>query len=213
MTVDLVVFGKHVDVSNRLKSFTAEKIGRIEKYANDVRRVEVDYSTIPNRRVAENQTCEILVHLKGHLVKGHAAATDHHAALDLALEKVERQMRRLHERRTQRSKNARGRRNGSRARASASSAEGSNAGVADDLDDLDGLLQASGDGAAARDGGGEPAIVKRKQFLVKPMDPEEAALQMELLDHSFFLFTNAENGRAAVIYRRRDHNLGLIESA
>lgn len=210
MTVDLVVFGKHVDVSNRLRSFTAEKIGRIEKYANDVRRVEVDYSTIPNPRVAENQTCEILVHLKGHLVKGHAAASDHHAALDVALEKVERQMRRLHERRTQRSKNVRNRRNGSRARASAAGAEAPEVGGPDELD---GLLQASGDGAEGSDGAEEPAIVKRKQFLVKPMDPEEAALQMELLDHNFFLFTNTENGRPAVIYRRRDHNLGLIESA
>jgi ribosomal subunit interface protein len=210
MTVDLVVFGKHVDVSSRLKSFTAEKIGRIEKYANDVRRVEVDYSTIPNPRVAENQTCEILVHLKGHLVKGHAAASDHHAALDVALEKVERQMRRLHERRTQRSKNVRNRRNGSRARANASGAEAPEGGGADELG---GLLPPGGDGAEGSDGAEEPAIVKRKQFLVKPMDPEEAALQMELLDHNFFLFTNAENGRPAVIYRRRDHNLGLIESA
>jgi putative sigma-54 modulation protein len=209
MTVDLVVFGKHVDVSNRLKSFTAEKIGRIEKYANDVRRVEVDYSMIPNPRVAENQTCEILVHLKGHLVKGHAAASDHHAALDVALEKVERQMRRLHERRTQRSKNVRNRRNGSRARANASGAETPESGS----DELEGLLPASGDVDAGSDGAEEPEIVKRKQFLVKPMDPEEAALQMELLDHNFFLFTNAENGRPAVIYRRRDHNLGLIESA
>jgi putative sigma-54 modulation protein len=55
-------------------------------------------------------------------------------------------------------------------------------------------------------------IVKTKRFTMKPMGPEEAALQMELLGHDFFLFTNAENGHAAVIYRRRDGNLGLIET-
>jgi putative sigma-54 modulation protein len=48
---------------------------------------------------------------------------------------------------------------------------------------------------------------------MKPMGPEEAALQMELLGHDFFLFTNAENGHAAVLYRRRDGNLGLIETS
>ena len=63
--------------------------------------------------------------------------------------------------------------------------------------------------AAADDAG--PAIVKTKQFEVKPMNPEEAALQMELLGHDFFVFRSTENGRAAVLYRRRDGALGLIE--
>jgi putative sigma-54 modulation protein len=57
----------------------------------------------------------------------------------------------------------------------------------------------------------EPQIVKTKQFAVKPMDPEEAALQMELLGHDFFLFRNSESESAAVLYRRRDGALGLIE--
>lgn len=55
--------------------------------------------------------------------------------------------------------------------------------------------------------------MKTKQFSVKPMDLEEAALQMELLGHDFFLFTNADSGLAAVIYRRRDGQLGLIEAS
>ena len=48
----------------------------------------------------------------------------------------------------------------------------------------------------------QPRIVKTKQFAIKPMTPEEAALQMDLLGHDFFFFTNAETGRAAVVYRR-----------
>ena len=54
--------------------------------------------------------------------------------------------------------------------------------------------------------------MKTKQFEVKPMDVEEAALQMELLGHDFFLFTQRRERRAAVIYRRRDGHLGLIEA-
>ena len=54
--------------------------------------------------------------------------------------------------------------------------------------------------------------MKTKQFTIKPMAPEEAALQMELLGHDFYFFTNSESGRAAVVYRRHDGDLGLIES-
>ena len=57
----------------------------------------------------------------------------------------------------------------------------------------------------------EPSIVKIKQIEVKPMDTEEAALQMELLGHDFFVFRSTENGRAAVLYRRKDGAFGLIE--
>jgi putative sigma-54 modulation protein len=70
----------------------------------------------------------------------------------------------------------------------------------DDTVDLDGAVAPS------------PSIVKTKRFAAKPMDPEEAALQMELLGHAFFLFTNTETGHAALLYRRRDGNLGLIET-
>ncbi|MGH2578294.1 MAG: sigma 54 modulation/S30EA ribosomal C-terminal domain-containing protein [Actinomycetota bacterium] len=52
-----------------------------------------------------------------------------------------------------------------------------------------------------------------KQFTIKPMSAEEAALQMELLGHDFFFFTSSESGRAAVIYRRNDGDLGLIEAS
>ena len=59
----------------------------------------------------------------------------------------------------------------------------------------------------------ERIVVKRKQFDVKPMDVAEAALQMELLGHDFYLFMLADSGRCAVVYRRRDGNLGLIEAS
>jgi len=57
----------------------------------------------------------------------------------------------------------------------------------------------------------EPMIIKTKRFEMKPMSPEEAAMQMELLDKDFFVFTNEKTGQINVIYRRRDGNFGLIE--
>jgi ribosome hibernation promoting factor len=56
-----------------------------------------------------------------------------------------------------------------------------------------------------------PVIVKTKQFAVKPMTPEEAVLQLELIGHDFFVFQNADSTYVNVVYRRRDGNYGLIE--
>ena len=56
-----------------------------------------------------------------------------------------------------------------------------------------------------------PKIVKTKQFAVKPMSAEEAAAQLDLVGHDFFVFRNAESDEVNVIYRRRDGGYGLIE--
>ena len=57
----------------------------------------------------------------------------------------------------------------------------------------------------------EPLIVKSKQFPVKPMSPDEAVLQLELVGHDFFVFRNADSSEINVVYRRRDGDFGLIE--
>jgi putative sigma-54 modulation protein len=57
----------------------------------------------------------------------------------------------------------------------------------------------------------EPQLVRTKQFALKPMSPEEAVLQLELVGHDFFVFKNADSGDVNVVYRRRAGNYGLIE--
>ncbi|HHT43013.1 MAG TPA: ribosome-associated translation inhibitor RaiA [Firmicutes bacterium] len=57
-----------------------------------------------------------------------------------------------------------------------------------------------------------PRVVRTKRFALKPMDVEEAVMQMELLGHDFFVFRDAESGEVSVVYKRRDGNYGLIES-
>jgi ribosomal subunit interface protein len=195
MTVDVVVLGRHVEVSAGLRDHTVAMLQRVEKFASDVRRIDVDYSAAHNRSHSVTR-CEILVHLTKHLVKGHATSGDQRTALDLAFARVERQLRRLHERRTARNAGRLDqRRNGTHP-------------VPSEEDDLSDLLNAAG----ADDDTESFRVVRAKQFEVKPMPVEEAALQMELLGHDFFLFTSAESGRAAVIYRRRDGSFGLIEA-
>jgi putative sigma-54 modulation protein len=190
--MDIEVRGKNRPVSSRLDAAAREKVSRIAKFTHDAGRVEVDFAEQQHRRVAESQLCEITVHLKKHFVKAHACASEPEAALDLAVDKIGHQVARIKEKRVTRSHA--GRRN--------RGAPDVDAGVAAD---------------AASDGDDEEErladrIVKTKRFTMKPMGPEEAALQMELLGHDFFLFTNSENGHAAVIYRRRDGYLGLIET-
>jgi putative sigma-54 modulation protein len=191
--MDIVVRGKNVDVSPRLRKLAREKLTKISRFTHDAGRVEVDFSELRNRRVAANQVCDVIVHLKRNFVKAHAAASEPATALDLVIDKVEHQVARIKEKRVTRSHAGR-RHRGVTDTGEVLAPEGAPDG--DNEDDL-------------------PAdrIVKKKRFTMKPMGPEEAALQMELLGHDFFLFTNAENGHAAVIYRRRDGNLGLIETS
>ncbi len=199
--MDIVVRGRNLQVSRRLRGVAREKLSKIARFTHDAGRVEVDFSELRNRRIGDNQVCEVTVHLKRHFVKAHAAAREPEAALDLVVDKVEHQVARIKEKRVSRSHPRRRLRSGSPALDGAVAAEADPAlelALELDHDDED-------DDRGAR-------IVKTKQFAVKPMAPEEAALQMDLLGHDFFLFTNAENGHAAVLYRRRDGDLGLIET-
>jgi len=193
--MDIVVRGKNIEVPPRLRKLAREKIRKISRFTHDAGRVEVDFSELRNRRVADNQVCDVIVHLKRNFVKAHAAASEPAAALDLVLDKVEHQVARIKEKRVSRTHAPRRNRDASSAANALSAPDG---GIdADDDDDDAGIVN---------------RIVKTKRLTMKPMGPEEAALQMDLLGHDFFLFTNAENGHAAVLYRRRDGNLGLIET-
>jgi putative sigma-54 modulation protein len=190
--MEVVVRGRNLDVPAQLRLLAREKVRKISRVTHDATRVEVEFEELRSHRSAD-YVCEVTVHLKRHFVKAHASAGDLTAALDLVLDKVQHQVARIKEKRVSRSHPKR------RNNTPASNGPGG------DLDELD-----EGDSDEPGDG---VRIVKTKKFAMKPMGPEEAALQMELLGHDFFLFTNAENGHAAVLYRRRDGNLGLIETA
>jgi putative sigma-54 modulation protein len=196
--MDTLVNARHAEISQALRAATVKKVAHLERFASDVRLVEVEFSDQESRRSADAHTCEILIHLKGQLVKGVASAAEQPVALDLAIEKVTQQMRRLKERRSTG-------RHGGPHRESVRAAVRSAA-------NGDGAELAVFDPPSATSGDDDLLIVRTKQFETKPMGTDEAALQMELLGHDFFLFTSSESGRAAVVYRRRDGRLGLIEA-
>jgi putative sigma-54 modulation protein len=180
--MDIVIRGKNVEVSESLRSAALKQMAKLDRFANGFGRAEVDFFEHRNPRIPDNQVCEVLVHVKGHLLKAHASAAEPFAALAAVVDKVEHQVKRLKEKRVTRTHPRRPRVEFAVA-------------PTEEVEET------------------EPArIVKTKQFEIKPMSAEEAALQMDLLGHDFFFFTSSESGRAAVIYRRNDGDFGLIEA-
>jgi putative sigma-54 modulation protein len=181
--VEVRVHGKRMSVGDDLRLVAEEKVARSVRVFEDAGPIDVEFTDEQNPRLAgERCRVEITAKAAGHVVRVEAAGFDHRSALDLAVDKFERQLSRLKGRLVERHRRA-----GDKHLNSASAGVEEDRGVAD--------LQ----------------IERVKRFVVKPMTPEEAALQMELLGHSFYLFLNADTERYSVVYRRRGGSLGLIE--
>ncbi len=124
---------------------------------------------------------EVTVPLNGVLLRGEESTTDMYASIDLVIDKLEKQIEKY------KTKIARKLRSGSLKPEIAASAV-----------------------TAALDSDDFP-VVKTKRFAVKPMDVQEAIMQMNLINHDFYVFTNADTEEVNVVYRRRDGAYGLIE--
>ncbi len=144
-------------------------------------RVELELAVERNPSIAANHVAEATIWTKGPVLRAREASSDMRASIDQLVEKLERQVTRY-------------RKQGRSRRRRAARANGPMPDVMPVVADEE-----------------EPVIVKTKQFAVKPMSPEEAVLQLELIGHDFFVFRNADSGDMNVVYRRRDGNYGLIE--
>ncbi len=189
--MELLVHGRHMDISPELRDAATDKLAKIERFVHDVRRIDVDFREVASKRIAQHYRCEVLVHVKRHLLKAHASAADPHAALDLVVDKIEHQAARLKERRVARSHP---RRHHPDERPFIEAIRSDFTEVALDAEDH-----------AAE-------VVRTKKFHLDEMTVEDAALQMQLLAHDFYFFRNDATGAPAVMYRRKDGHLGLIES-
>jgi putative sigma-54 modulation protein len=177
--VRLQVKGKNVDVTDSLKDYALQKLGKLEKHLNDAARLELELHVEKNPSISQNQVAEATVWTKGPVLRARESSTDMKASIDQLVEKLERQARRYRDKR---------RRGPSRGN-NDQGVEGIPVVLSEET----------------------PVIVKTKQFAIKPMTPEEAVLQLELIGHDFFVFQNADTNDVNVVYRRRDGNYGLIE--
>ena len=180
--MDITVSSRNVEVAPALKAITVEKIGKLDRYLEGMERADVLFSEERNPRIEQREVCEVVMHGHGHVVRARVAAADQFAAVDAAVAKLETQLHKLKSRLLAK--------HHGRGHVAARS------GPATDDDSAD-----------------EPAprLVKTKRFAMKPMAVEEAILHMDLLGHEFFFFLNAETADAAVVYRRADGDIGLIE--
>ena len=176
----LQVKGKNVEVSDSLKLYAQEKLGKLDKHLNDAARLELELAVEKNPSIAESQIAEGTIWTKGPVLRARESSPDMRASIDMLVEKLERQARRYRDKRRPRW-----------------GARTSGVAVAEPTPTLQDEES--------------PVIVKTKQFAVKPMTPEEAVLQLELIGHDFFVFVNIETGLQNVVYRRRDGGYGLIE--
>jgi putative sigma-54 modulation protein len=144
-------------------------------------RIELELAVERNPSIAANHVAEATIWTKGPVLRAREASSDMRASIDQLVEKLERQVTRYRQQGRSRRRRA--------ARANGPPMPEAMPVVADE----------------------EPMIVKAKQFAVKPMTPDEAVLQLELIGHDFFVFRNAESDEVNVVYRRRDGNYGLIE--
>ena len=174
----LQVKGRNIEVSDSIRSYAEEKLGRLERQLADPTKVELELALERNPSIADNHVAEATIWTKGPTLRARETSHDMRASIDQLVDKLERQVTRYREKRQRKHS----RDNGSGPVATP---------VVADAD--------------------EPVIVKAKQFAIKPMTPEEAVLQLELIGHDFFVFENSDSGDFNVVYRRRDGNYGLIE--
>ena len=186
--MEVAVKGRNISVTEALERYATEKVERIARYFDDehsVSRAEIELIHERNASNPEPEVADTTLFINGTVLKAREASPDMYASIDRMSDKLERQVRRY-----------RGRQ----------------------IDRWHGQMKNSAPEApqpfvVEEEGEIEDRIVRTKQFQMKPMSAGEAALQMELLDHDFYVFTSADTGSINVVYRRRDGNYGLIEPA
>jgi ribosomal subunit interface protein len=205
--VDIVVKGRHTEVSERFREHIAEKLAKIEKLDSKVITVDVECSKEKNPRQADlAERIELTIYSRGPVVRAEAAAQDCYAALDLAMTRLESRLRKAQDRRKVH--------HGKKTPVSVAAAT-----AALETADTSGTTvqpatsgtgdQASPNGQGPADGDGQ-LVIREKLHDAVPMALDQALYEMELVGHDFFLFVDASTDQPSVVYRRRAYDYGVI---
>lgn len=200
--MEVVVTGRHCELSERYRSHVEDKLSRLEKHDHRIIRVNVEVECEKNPRQADRAVrLELTALSKGPVIRAEAVAADKMAALDLAVDKMAAQMRRAADRRRVH--------RGAKApvsvgQALAATAEEVAADAEPEVTTRDrqvGPIDVAGDG---------PLVVREKSHPASPMTLDQALYEMELVGHDFYLFVDKESERPSVVYRRRGYDYGVI---
>ena len=171
--MNILVNGRHLEITPALKNYAEEKIKKFERYASDITEATVTLSVEKYRHKAE-----VLLKTGGMLIQAESVTGEIYSAIDEVSEKLDRQVKKYKEKLVSHRK---------------SPGKGT---------------ETAPESSSLHEGA---RIIKNKRFELKPMSSDEASMQMELLDKSFFVFINDISGDINVIYQRQDGNFGLIE--
>jgi ribosomal subunit interface protein len=196
--MDVVVTGRHCELSERFRDHVADKLGRLEKHDHRIMRVQVEVENERNPRQADRAVrIELTAYSKGPVIRAEAAAVDKMGALDLAVDKMAAQMRRANDRKVR----------AHRSRPSTGELPTLIEAATDAVDD-DAVTERTV--ASMTVTGDGPPVVREKLHPARPMTLDQALYEMELVGHDFYLFVEKDSHRPAVVYRRRGYDYGVI---
>jgi len=183
MTVKIDIFTKNIELTDRLNDYVVKKVEKLEKFLDEVDECRVDLSHAKTARNASDRyVSQLTLRGKGFILRSEERSDSIFSAVDAALDKMRRQIRRY------KGKRSRGRGDGQT--------------IAEAIDMA---------AVEAYEMEEPPVIARRKRFMLVPMDELEAVEQMKLLGHeNFFVFYNANTSEFNILYRRRDESYGII---
>jgi putative sigma-54 modulation protein len=176
-----IVKGKNVEVPDRVRAYTERKLHRLERLFDDRTDAIVEFSNEMHRSASDAHIAEVTLVIDGRTLRSHAVGISYQAALDEVVDKVERQAVDYKEKPRVRARPEQEKR----------------------------ILRGLADGTA--EPGHDRRVVKVKRFAIEPMFEEDAATAMDESGHQFFVFVNAETEKVAILYSRKDGDLGMIE--
>ncbi len=182
--IEVVVTGRNIDVPTDLQSYAQKKLGRLDRYLDNIMELRVEMSARKAKSAEDRQVVQATLVAGGTLLRAEERSSDMYAAIDAVADKLFRQVRRYKERR-----NRKGRVRGERPAAVVVEQE-----LVEDVEEEEEII-----------------FERVKRFDLRPMSPSEAVEQMELLGHDFFAFLNGDTHEVNVTYRRADGGYGLLE--
>lgn len=183
----------NLKLNDATREYIEKRVGKLDKVNELITDAKFELREEPHHNPTQKYVAQFTIATKRAVLRAEERNSDITTVIDLATDKMARQIRRYHDRRTRRDRR---------------SALGLGELAAEQVSpELLATLPAE-DGEEGEDFG---MVVRTKRFDVLPMDTAEAIEQMELLGHDFFVFYNPDSSRMSVLYRRQDGGFGVLE--
>lgn len=187
--MDLKMQGRNIQIDDRIRAYARQKLNRLDRLLPENSLAEVVVNSSTTRSQADRITIQATIKLGRVVLRAEQRASSANAAIDSVVDILERKIGKF---KSQTYRSKRGKKSTPLRVLQAEGAEQT-------VDPREGTILSDG------------TLLRLKQFPMEPMRVEEAALQMEMVGHSFYMFLNDESGQHNVLYRRDDGNYGLIQ--